>query len=220
MKNIYLLAALLLVALTSASAQGIAAPWWGVHGGVSFSNLSSSEHSTDYLTGYSVGASYSHPLSRIVPIFLESGLYFQRSGARDHGFLTESGDDSSLVIHQLELPLLLGYHSALSSQWAIQSFVGLFYSFALRGRFRLGDDEFDPYDLEMLQTLRDGVSTDQQLLRRSNFGLRVGVSVLYNRWLLGFTYDGGLTNLYTSKLRDVGFEALSGSFTINAGFVF
>ncbi|MFR9503446.1 MAG: outer membrane beta-barrel protein [Rikenellaceae bacterium] len=219
MKKIYLLLLSLLFAVVG-SAQGIAHSWWGVRGGVSFSNISSPDYSTRYLTGYGLGVSYSHPVSRFIPVYIESGLYFQQRGARDNGFLTENGGDSSLTKRELEVPLVLGYHLELTRDWSIQSFVGLYYAVAVDGVFRIGDGEFDPYRKEMLQTLRDSEPTEQQLLHRSDFGLRVGVSVLYHDFVLGFAFDGGVTNLYTAELRDEGFNAHAGSFMIQMGYNF
>ncbi len=220
MKKLYLLLLLLSFSATNLAAQGLSRAWWGAHGGVNFSNLSSSSYSTDYLTGYNVGVSYSHPIAKFLPAFVQSGVYFSRQGARDHGFLAESGEDSSLVTHQLEIPLMLGYLAPINSRWSIESLVGFFYSVALGGEFKMGDEQFDPYRTELLQTLRDSAPTDQQLLHRSNFGVRVGVSALYRRWLLGFSYNSSLTNLYTADLRDAGYQAHSGVFSIRTGVIF
>ncbi len=68
MKKIYLLALSLLLSLPLARAQGLGDAWWGVRAGVNFSNLSSIDYSTDYLTGFSVGVSYNHPISQSIPI--------------------------------------------------------------------------------------------------------------------------------------------------------
>lgn len=220
MKKIYLLL-FALVAMTSlASAQGLDKGWWGIRGGVNFSNLSSADYSTDYYTGYTVGATYSLPISKSIPIYIESGLYFQHRGARDKGFLTDAGEDSTLKMYEFEVPLQLGFAAPISGKWSIHPFVGLYYSVAVNGKFEIGDDEFDPYKDELLQTLRDVEPVEQQLLHRSDFGLRMGVSVLYNRYLLGFAYDAGLTNLYSKDLRDQGYEAQAGSFTLQVGYNF
>ncbi len=220
MKNIYTLLVALFLGVTSISAQGLAHSWWGVRSGVNFSNLSALDYSTRYLTGYSVGAAYCHPISKFFPVYLESGLYYQLRGARDNGFLIDNGGESKLRKEELEVPLLVGYHTQLDRNWSIQSAVGVYYSVALSGEFRLADGVFDPFKDEMLQTLRDSEPTEQQLLHRSDFGIRVGVSLLYERFLLGFLFDGGLTNIYSRELRDAGYIARAGCFTIQAGYNF
>ncbi len=220
MKKIYTLLLALLMSASFVSAQGLAHSWWSVRGGVNFSNLSSPDYSTRYLTGYSVGVAYAQPISRLAPIYLEGGVYYQLKGARDNGFLTDSSGDSQLRSYELEVPLLVGYHAAISNEWSIQSVVGLYYSVALNGEFRIGDSEFNPYKEEMLQTLRDSSPTMQQLLNRSDFGIRVGFTVLYGDYTLGFLFDGGLLNRYTSSLRDAGYLARTGCFTIQAGYNF
>ncbi len=220
MKKIYLLSLALLTSLSVTCAQGLDKPWWGARAGINFSNLAAPDYSTRFLTGYSVGVTYSYPITQTIPIYIESGLYLQKRGARDNGFLTDGGDESKLVRQELEIPLLLGYALPLTGKWAVHPFVGFYYSLALSGKFTIGDVEFDPYKKEMLQTLRDVQPTEQQLLHRSDFGLRLGLSVLYGRYLLGFAYDGGLLNLYAPALREVGYQALSGCFTLQMGYNF
>ncbi len=220
MKKIYLLILALLASLSVTCAQGLDKSWWGVRAGVNFSNLSSPDYSTQFLTGYSLGVSFSHPIAETIPIYIESGLYLQRRGARDNGFLTDAGDESKLVKQEFEIPLLLGYALPLTGKWAVHPFVGFYYSVALSGKFTIGDSQFDPYKKEMLQTLRDTEPSEQQLLHRSDLGLRLGLSVLYGRYLLGFAYDGGLLNLYTREMREAGYQALSGCFTLQMGYNF
>ncbi|MFI3286731.1 MAG: porin family protein [Rikenellaceae bacterium] len=218
MKKIILL--ILLLSPLVLLAQGIDAPWWGVRGGVNFSKLSSEYYSTEYLTGFSIGGVYCYPISKSIPIYIESGIYFQQRGARDNGFLTESGETSRLLTHEIEVPLLLGCHVSLARPWAIQAAVGFYYSVALNGSFKIGNNKFDPYDKELLQTLRDAAPKEQQLLHRSDFGLRVGVSASYYRYLFGLTFDGGLLNLYAPDLRKVGYQALASCFTLQIGYNF
>ncbi len=219
MKKIYLLTLVLLFTIRL-SAQGIDSPWWGVRAGINFSNLSSEYYSTDYLTGFSVGAAYHYPLSKSIPIYIESGLYLQQRGARDNGFLVESGSRSKLTTYEMEVPLLLGCRVVLPRGWAMYGAVGLYYSVAFDGSFEIGDVEFNPYSYEMLQTLRDSEPQSQQLLHRSDFGVRVDISATYREYLFGITFDGGLLNLYSPSLRDVGYVAFASCFTLQVGYNF
>ncbi len=118
------------------------------------------------------------------------------------------------------MPLLLGVAVPMSRPWSIHAAVGLYYSVAVNGEFEINGSSFDPYKDAMLQTLRDSAATEQQLLHRSDLGVRVGVSLLYDRYLFGFTYDAGFTNLYSSKLRDEGYEANARCFTLQLGYNF
>ncbi|MFI3280623.1 MAG: outer membrane beta-barrel protein [Rikenellaceae bacterium] len=220
MKRIYLLIFAFVACVSTSYAQRLSDTWWSVNAGVNFSNLYSPGYATDYLTGFSVGSTYSRSVSPTIPIYIESGLYFQKRGARDNGFLIDGGESSKLTKYEFEIPLLLGYAAPVSGPWAVHPFVGLYYSVAVDGKFELGDQEFDPYSKELLQTLRDVEPTAQQLLHRSDFGVRVGMSVHYNRLLLGFAFDAGFTNLYAPSLRDQGYEAQSGCFTLQTGYVF
>ncbi|MFI3331770.1 MAG: outer membrane beta-barrel protein [Rikenellaceae bacterium] len=220
MKRVFIILVTIATFVTTTSAQGISSPWWSLRGGVNFSRLSSEYYSTDLLTGFSVGATYSYPISKSIPIYIEGGLYLQRRGAQDNGFLSESVSESKLVTHEIELPLLLGCQVALSRGWAIQGAVGLYYSIAVDGEFIVGDESFDLYREEMLQTLRDSEPKSQQLLHRSDFGVRVGVTATYLRYLFGIAFDGGLLNLYAPSFREVGYQAISSCFTLQAGYTF
>ncbi len=219
MKKILLLSLALLFSV-SLSAQKATSSWWSIRGGVNFSNLSSEYYSTEYLTGFSVGVSYAHPISNLIPIYIESSILFEKSGARDNGFLSESGAESRLISYELEFPVMLGCKVPLSKQWAIHAAVGLYYSVALDGEFSADGDSFDPYRLAMLQTLRDVQAREQRLLHRSDFGVRIGVDALYREYLFGFSFDGGLLNLYSRELRDVGYQALASTFALHLGYVF
>ncbi len=219
MKKIYLLILALVGAVAMLPAQDLGKPWLGVRAGVNFSNLSSPDYSTGYLTGFGVGVTYRYPLSRAIPIpiYIGSGLYFQKAGAQDNGFLVENGGESRLTKYEVEVPLLFAYHIPLSSGWSLLPAAGLYYSVAVNGKFEIGGKEFNPYRPEPIQTLRDSVPIEQQLLHRSDFGIRVEVSALYENYLFGFSFDGGLVNNYTLSFREFGYHALSGCFTLFFG---
>ncbi len=220
MKKIYLLLLALVGIAVTSSGQGLSEPWFGLRAGVNFSNLSSPNYSTGYLTGFSVGAAYHYPISTIMPIYLQSGLYFQQKGAQDNGFLIDNGGVSRLTSYEFQVPLLVGCQIAVAPEWNLQAAVGLYYSVAVDGRFEVDGVGFDPYNKELLQTLRDSTPVEQQLLQRSDFGVRFEVSALYHDYLFGFTFDGGLLNGYTRSFRDAGYQALSGCFTLFLGYNF
>ncbi len=220
MKKIFLSLIFTIASLVACYSQQSTKSWWSVSGGVNFSNLNSPNYSTDFLTGFTVGASYNRVVSQTIPIYIEAGLYFEKSGARDRGFLIYEGGDSKFSCYQFKVPLLFGYVAPISEQWVLYPFAGLFYSVAVNGKFEIGSEEFDPYRNEPLQTLRDVEPSEQQLLHRSDLGVRVGMRVAYNSYTFGFAYDAGFTNLYTRELREQGYQAQSGSFTMQIGYIF
>ncbi len=219
MKKIYTLTLLLLLSTVGVRAQ-IGDSWSGVRAGVNFSNIVARDYSSDLLTGFNVGGVYAVPASRYIPIYIEGGLYFQLTGARDNGFLTESSADSRLEIYSLKLPVVVGYSIALNRDWTLQPFGGLYYSLALSGDVEIGDVSLNPYKASSLQRLNDSSPQEMQLLHRSDLGMRFGLSALYREIVFGIAYDIGLLNIYSSEFRDSGFEAALASFSINIGYNF
>ncbi len=219
MKKYLLLSLLLITSLSPLKAQEPTS-WWGVRSGVTFSNISNFNYSSRFLTGYSVGAIYARSISQTIPIYIEGGLYLQQKGARDNGFLLEIESESRLTKCEIEIPILLGYYIPLSDGWVIQSFVGLYYSVALDGELEVNGESFDPFQLEMLQRLDDRTAQELQLLHRSDFGVRGGLSVAYHRFLAGISYDAGFLNIYSHAFRDSGYDALAGCFSIFMGYNF
>ncbi len=219
MKKYYLLSLLLLLIFSSARAQS-GDSWCGVRAGVNFSNLVSSDYNTQYLTGFNVGAVYAVPASKVIPIYIETGLSFQMKGARDRGFLTESLTDSRLEIYALELPVTILYNTPINREWSVQPFVGLYYSIAMAGSAEIGGEWFNPYEKYLLQRFRDNTPQQLQLLHRSDFGMRIGVSTTYRDIFFGVAYDAGFLNIYAPEYRGDGFEASSCSLSLNMGYNF
>ncbi len=220
MRNIYLLFLALMLSVQAASSQSYDKAWWGVRGGVNFSNLSSVDYSTGYLTGYSVGLAYCFPISLAIPIYIESGLHFQKRGARDEGLLVDEGETTKFTSEQLSVPVLLGYGVAIADGWDIRSTIGLYYSVAVGGELEFGGRKFDPYSDQMLRTLRNNEPRELKLFHRSDFGVRVGVAISHLKCLFGLFYDASMINLYTRQLRDEGYVAQSGCFTMQIGYNF
>ncbi len=219
MKKIYTLTLLLLLSTGGVRAQ-IVDSWCGVRAGVNFSNIIARDYSSDCLTGFNVGGVYAIPASRYIPIYIEGGLYFQMTGARDNGFLTESNADSRLEIHSLVIPVVVGYTLTLNRDWNLRPFGGLYYSLALSGDVEIGDVSFEPFKASSLQRLNDSSPQDIQLLHRSDFGMRFGILTCYREMVFGLAYDIGLLNIYSPEFRDSGFEAALASFSINIGYNF
>ncbi len=202
-----------------AMAQGSSCGW-GVRAGVNFANIGNSDYNSDYLTAFNAGVIYEMPISNVIPLYLEGGLYFQMKGARDNGFIAEIDNDTKFKSYNIEVPVVIGYDIPLSNQWALQPFVGLYYSLALGGSVEYGDDSIDPYKKEEWKTFNDEDSFESQLLHRSDFGLRAGISTTFNRYVLAFSYDAGFLNVYSPAFRDQGFEAVTGCFSIMFGYNF
>ncbi len=209
---------MLLMTLSAHAQRGVST--FGVRGGVSFSNITARDYRTDFLTGYNVGVSYALMPSPAIPIYIEGAVEFQQKGSRDNGFLTESGSDTRLTIHAINIPVVVGCNVVADEHWTMQPFAGLYYSVALSGSVETDGGSFDPFALAMLTRLRDTEPQAVQLLHRSDVGVSVGMSALYERLLFGFSYSVSLLNIYTREFRDSGFNANLCTFSLNVGYNF
>ncbi len=193
---------------------------FGARAGVNFSNIGNSDYNSDYFTGFNVGGVYSMDLSQNFPLALEGGIFFQMSGARDNGFLAEVDSSTKFTSYSFKVPVVLTYDIPISQGWSIQPMVGAYYSLAVNGDVEVDGKKYNPYKKEQWSTLDEARTVESQLLHRSDFGIRAGINVLLNRYLLGFTYDAGMLNIYSKEFRDRGFDAVSGCFAINLGYNF
>lgn len=219
MKKIILLLLAALFVFSSALAQNSGCNF-GVRTGVNFSNIGNSDYSSDYLTGFNVGGIYSMPIAQGFPLSVEGGLYFQMKGAKDNGFIAEVDHDTKFTSYQIEIPVVLTYDIPISGGWAIQPLVGLYYSLAVAGDIEFDGKNYDPYKKEKWATLDEARTVESQLLHRSDFGIRAGINIKLNQYLLGFSYDAGMLNIYSEEFRDRGFDAHSGCCSINLGYNF
>lgn len=214
MKRLFLL--LLAVALAGPVA---AQRGFGVRAGLNVSDMTLSAGGASYSftsrARFHVGLAYQTPLTRTVPLFFETGLYYTGRGATlGSGLFEDMEGKVKLGMHYLQLPVMVGFHLDLG-RVALQPMVGLYYGLGVGGKLTVDgvDDSLDLFkEIEI-----DGQRG--KMLKRSDAGVRFGLNALFgDRFLIGAGYDLGFLNVAhgttgEGKLRN-------GSFFLSVGYNF
>ncbi len=183
--------------------------------GVNFSNFMDDTYSTDSQTGFNIAGLYNMPLMSGIPLYLQSGIGISMKGARNSGMLGR-GVNSHFKSYNFEIPLVVIYEIQIGKQSYIVPELGLFYTYAFTGSLEGGDTFIRPYKKQELST-NIGDFPNSRIFHRSDFGIRVGLSFRYMKYLIGFAYDAGVINSYSKKFRDADASSNTGSWSINIG---
>ena len=189
---------LLAVTLSIAITQSISAQSFGVIGGLNLSKMLLKDMYENYSseasmkTGFHAGVTMDVPLSNVFSVdamlLIESKGYLYKESA--FGFSTESRINTLY----LDLPIRLKGRYHINEDIAVYGAAGPYVGFGLSGKFRSeitfnGDTEVDEEDIEW------GNDPDEDDLKRFDFGLSFGAGVEYSAFMLGVSYDLGLTNI-------------------------
>ncbi|MFI3328828.1 MAG: outer membrane beta-barrel protein [Rikenellaceae bacterium] len=194
--------------------------FFSLRAGANFANLHNDYVSTDSQTGFNAAGLYNIALMDNLPLFLQTGLSFEMKGARNSGILTTS-QNTHFKSYNIEIPVVLTFDIPINKSMAIVPEFGVYYSIAVAGSMTTdgGDSFYRPFKSESV-TLADGTSIDSRVMSRNDFGLRVGASFRYCRYLIGFAYDAGLINNFSKDLRDLGYKGSTGTWSVNLGYRF
>lgn len=217
----------LLAVATVASAQDYRKNIFGVRAGYSLSDVTNNyvdgEKITDPRSSFHVGVSDQILLSRMFPLYLETGLYLSNKGAKTN-FAYDDGEGSQIKqrieLMYLQLPAMINYHFAVGRTTTIQPFFGAFYSVGLSGKLK------EKYSGRITGTATTDLFHDhqqdgemqQQRLKRSDCGLRLGVGLTLDRVYLGVGYEIGLMNI--AKYPDATGKMENNCFTVSLGYNF
>ncbi len=220
MKHYFLLCATFITTIFSVHAQGFS-NFGTIKAGVNFANISNSDYSSKYQTGFNVGGTYSFSISQQNPLFFQTGIGFEMKGAKNSYSIDGERFANTIKSYVAELPVLLSYQVNLTERSKIYPFFGVFYSFAVAGKIEGGDnDSLDPYKKSKMSATSDEDPFESRMFHRSDFGIKVGIDYRYRKYSLGVAYDAGLANMYAKKFRDRHFDASSGTFSVNVGYYF
>lgn len=233
MKKILLLVCCAFIGM-SATAQNEA--YWGVRAGYTNSKIkaAASGESMSYgsKSGFQLGVSYNLPLMRKTPLYLETGLYYTSRGTNNFVMFdsnVEYGAMGNIRTSYLQLPVLLSYHFKIGKSFSIQPYAGVYYALGISGKMknaysievRNGGEDIQPVDdVKVFKKDED----NNQLFKRSDFGLRFGVGFTMKQMYLGAGYDLGLTNIFKGS-EELGYgkngmKLKNGAFYINVGYNF
>lgn len=202
-------------AAVSAAAQGGKTYILGVRGGFNATSLSYSgidksvNRSAKF--GWHLGVSDQILLSRIVPLYLETGLYLSNKGGKWRESATE-GDVTTTEFHKfgmtyMQVPLRLNWHFEVDDDVSIEPFIGIHYALGLWGRAvtEIGGNR----EVSRLFNGRD--------FRRSDVGVSLGLGTSWYDFYAAFGWERGFLNL--SKVSGIS-ATNTGNFMITVGYNF
>ena len=210
MKKLFTLILLLSLSL-GAWAQQFEKNILGIRGGINvakeIAEVGSISQDTDTRIGFHLGITDQILLSDRLPFYLEVGLGVSQLGGEGDGVV-----DRPLYI---QIPVLVNYHFQLGQGFGIQPFAGVYYGLGVTGKSEA-----------------DGIKSDmfggEGFMRRSDFGIRLGAGMTYNRFYFGLQYDFGCLNIVKDDIGNIfdqefGFGKLKGRnrcFSISVGYNF
>lgn len=171
--------------------------YYGVRIGASFSNLDVNVGGQGVDLGTKTGMTLAGVIglrvSESVPVFLESGLYYNGRGAKK--------DEAKLNLNYFDIPILIKYGVNVKDQITILPFVGPYFGYAIGGKATIGDIDGNPF--------RDG------MVKHGDMGFKFGAGVEYNMLYLEAGYQAGVANIGKKPN-----ETHTGSFFMNFGINF
>lgn len=179
--------------------------YYGLRIGLGLSTLNSDIDEWDGPTsraGLNVGVALGVQLTRVAPVYFETGLYYtQKGGRRDEG---DEWGDIHYNLNYLELPLLLKYNFDLGNEISIQPLLGGYLALGVGGRVKAYDN----------REKHEAFSHDY--FRRFDGGIRIGCGIQYQILYGEIAYEWGLADID----RDDYESTRNGSFYINVGVNF
>ncbi|MFI3304762.1 MAG: outer membrane beta-barrel protein [Rikenellaceae bacterium] len=187
--------------------------YFSVRIGANFADLIDPHYTSNSQTGFNAALLYNISLADQMPIYLQTGLSVEMKGARSSTVL-ENVRRSHLKSYWLEVPVVVTFDMPISTHTALVPEFGVYYAYAFQGSLE-GDGEFyRPYDKQEIE-IEDEGTINSRLFRRSDFGLRMGISMRYDNLLFGFAYDAGLLNTFSKDIRDLGTQLTTGCWSLN-----
>ncbi len=214
MKKLFFITLAAIVAVAgSANAQDYQKNILGVRAGMNISKITASNGgmsaSTSSLVGFNIGVSDQFLLLKSKPLYLETGLYFSTKGGKvNYNIETEGGGydySTKMTPMYLQIPLLINYHFAINDKFSVQPAVGAYYAFGICGKVKEDGEKENIFS-------KNG-------FKRSDVGLRFGVNFGYDKFILGVSYDLGLSNIAQGSDSEDG-KFKNRVFAINLGYNF
>ncbi|MCI1720916.1 MAG: porin family protein [Bacteroidales bacterium] len=178
MKKVLFIAIALMASVTFSNAQ--VSNHFGIRAGMDISKLTGHYDvifaNTDSKVGFNAGVIDQIYFSENVPLYVETGLMFEQKGFKVK--------DEKLTVNSfyLQIPVVLGYSIPASDLVKVQPFAGLYYGLGIGGKVK----DSSGYKVDTFGA--DG-------LKRSDFGLRVGVGVAIKCYYIGTGYENSLIKI-------------------------
>lgn len=187
----------------------------GIRMGVNVANLrvSDSGSSFDSKVSFHVGAAYQRPVLRVLPLYLETGLYLSGRGARNISVTDEQKGNANTLY--LQVPVLVSWHFNIKSV-SLQPYAGAYYALGIHGKLKVAGEKLNVFK----ETTVEGENFPK-LFKRSDIGLRFGLgATIHKRIYIGAGYDLGLTDILKDNNEIDRSKLRNGSFFLSLGFNF
>ena len=215
---------LLMAAVMFATAAESFAQTFGVKAGLNLSNLLEKDdedtYSTDYKMkpGFHVGATAEFPLSEMFSfepgILLSTKGYKYSDSGSDSGYDWEETETANL--YYIDIPLLAKASYDLGSV-KIYGALGPYLGIGLSGKWEY-EYSFDGDTESESETVEWGNDSENDHLKRLDFGLTFGAGVEISSFQIGLAYNLGLKNI--SAYTGDGFKVNNRVLGISVGYKF
>ena len=236
MKRLLLIVAVCLLGVMEASAQYYPRNIIGVRGGMNISTMSLRADGADGLNdirapkvGWHIGVVDEILLLKDTPLYLDFGVTLSNKGVRYVSDGSLEGFDSAVQVASksvaqygvgyLQIPVAVSYH-VYFGDFTLQPYAGLHYDVGLWGRLVASEKVKSKTNPELNSRTKTVENLYETLsLRRSDFGVMLGVGVTYReRYYFGVSWEDGFCNVMP-KDYDVKFRNFS-NFRISVGYNF
>ena len=208
MKKVILSLVTLLAATTLATAQ--MRPTIKVEAGANFANQTTkvNDKSTDgkMMIGYRVGVGAEFGFAE--GFYVNPGLYFLSRGAKSEGIeLLGAKADATLWLHNVEVPVHVGYRAGIAPDMAVSIQAGPWFSYGFLGKVSqktsvTGEGKIADAAREMAKAADDAVNkgennpykTDPKVLKPFDLGLGLQAAFEYRQFGVNLGFEYGLLN--------------------------
>lgn len=163
--------------------------YFGLRLGLNLANVRSDANAlngSSMKTGVNVGLAAGFGLSRVTPIYLETGLYYTQKGGKSDNVETLSGKSKfTYDLGYLEVPLVLKYKYWIPStrNVTIEPYAGGFVAVGVAGQIK------DYGNRQAFSSYENGY------FNRMDGGIKLGLGVGFGIGYADITYDIGLANI-------------------------
>lgn len=175
--------------------------YFGFRIGPSFTTISTDEKGFDFSakTGLNFGVAAGFSLSNSLPVFLETGLYYNEKGGKANIGRT----DIKYRLNYLEIPFTFKYKYELDDEISVQPYLGAYIAYGISGKIK----DYDALTSE---------SSYKNMFHHFDAGMKIGCGMQYDMLYFELNYDLGLANIRDDEFTTCRNRAL----TLNVGLNF
>lgn len=148
----------------------------------------------DTRTGLNVGLAAGFSVTDAVPLYFETGLYYNQKGGKS----TYNGTKFTYALDYLEVPLVLKYRAPVADHVTIEPFVGGYLACGVGGKIK---------DYGVREAYSSFSNDYNDNFKRFDGGIKIGCGASFDMLYVEASYDFGLANVgkddfYDTQTRD------------------